>query len=496
MVFTELYEFEFKRIFSTCFYKTLKLPLCEFELSKDFTGDCRGDKYPVIRSHGEFCETVKNGVYSFKSENADISRLISRLHPYATYEMTVDELGGECGFSFFNGDEMCFVTVGTDDNGFIYAAYRDNDSALRQTTAVAFKKGLVFSFTLRPGKADIYLKTEYYPEFIIDFDAPFFKNAASEKFMTDTAACVYFSGDAAVSGAAVFMDSGISQADIRAVTYENGDVICENGKVFLTASVRQQAGGYQAVLSWVPGTEKFELTGALLFDAGDGLLCSDVAAHLVFDRRNAEWILWVCSFSHGHILARTSFKNDVRYGVNAVDVRLVEKRKEGETDSDFGGKQGDEDPALVYDEKRGKWLLAVCRSSCINGSYCYHFFESDSPLDGFSYIGKGAVGCETGGSFVKTGGKLYFVCGNSFEIKSDYRVYDFDDTQTAHKLEFDYPDGGFRGWGSIIPLIIGTRERLFMLTFDRHKGSDFNWSYGNLYCFEGGFKKTNDRTGV
>ena len=28
------------------------------------------------------------------------------------------------------------------------------------------------------------------------------------------------------------------------------------------------------------------------------------------------------------------------------------------------------------------------------------------------------------------------------------------------------------------------RTRYFWLTFDRHKGSDYNWSYGNLYCFE------------
>jgi hypothetical protein len=26
--------------------------------------------------------------------------------------------------------------------------------------------------------------------------------------------------------------------------------------------------------------------------------------------------------------------------------------------------------------------------------------------------------------------------------------------------------------------------RYYWMTFDRHKGSDYNWSYGNLYCFE------------
>ena len=36
------------------------------------------------------------------------------------------------------------------------------------------------------------------------------------------------------------------------------------------------------------------------------------------------------------------------------------------------------------------------------------------------------------------------------------------------------PDGGFRGWGCIMPLKLGARTRYFWLTFDRHNGSDYN----------------------
>ena len=49
---------------------------------------------------------------------------------------------------------------------------------------------------------------------------------------------------------------------------------------------------------------------------------------------------------------------------------------------------------------------------------------------------------------------------------------------------FNYPDGGFRGWGTVVPIKLGSRNRYFWLTFDRHNGSNYNWSYGNLYCFE------------
>ena len=54
-----------------------------------------------------------------------------------------------------------------------------------------------------------------------------------------------------------------------------------------------------------------------------------------------------------------------------------------------------------------------------------------------------------------------------------------------YALTFDRDDGGFRGWGSLVFLPMGTRTRVFHLTFDRHKATDYNWSYGNLYCFEG-----------
>ncbi len=82
------------------------------------------------------------------------------------------------------------------------------------------------------------------------------------------------------------MDSGISQADIRPIRYENGDVMIEQGKIYLSASIRLQEGCFQGIFSWVPGTAQFELTGALFFDAGDGLWAGDVASSILKNRAN------------------------------------------------------------------------------------------------------------------------------------------------------------------------------------------------------------------
>ena len=107
--------------------------------------------------------------------------------------------------------------------------------------------------------------------------------------------------------------------------------------------------------------------------------------------------------------------------------------------------------------------------------------HSEFDCDGFEFIGRGNEGSETGGSFVKLNGELYFVCGNGFEKHSNYRIYSKNGMTEA---KFNYPDGGFRGWGSVMPVKMCGRTRIFFMTFDRHRGSDYNWSYGNIYCFE------------
>ncbi len=483
----QLYELEFKRKFSTCLYKNLRLKLGEMELSQDFSDTERGDKYPLLFSDGEINETCGNGSYSLKSENAGVMRLLGAFSPFAVYEARITELDGECGFAFVYGENKTVLAF-SQKNGKYGVVFRDNEKEEFFETG-AYEGEIRFSVQTRRENLDVYIERNGYCEYVTTFVSALMLGSSEEAVFMNTSACFYAKGNVCVKGASFFMDSGISQADIRPVKYENGDVIVENGKMFFTLSVRLQAGGYQGVFSWVPGTEEFELTGALFFDAGDGAWCSDVATSLKFDRNSGKWLLWVCSFSHGHVLGRAELKADPRFGKNVIDIKLMDKADGNDRDEEFLGKSGDEDPDLIYDEKTGKWYLAVCRISSENGRYRYHFFESDSPLDGFKFIGKAVCGSETGGSFVRYNDGLYFVCGNGFEERSVYRAYRFGEFDRYELLRCDYPDGGFRGWGSVFTLAAGTRQKTYWLTFDRHKGSDFNWSYGNLYCFEG-FDKT------
>lgn len=70
---------------------------------------------------------------------------------------------------------------------------------------------------------------------------------------------------------------------------------------------------------------------------------------------------------------------------------------------------------------------------------------------------------------------------NDFSETTDCRIYS-ETGLTEAKIDFD--DSGFRGWSIIIPVEMVRQKRYFRLTFDRHNGSNYHWSYGDIDCFE------------
>ena len=146
-------------------------------------------------------------------------------------------------------------------------------------------------------------------------------------------------------------------------------------------------------------------------------------------------------------------------------------------------KTGDEDPDFTYDRERGKWYMTICRS--VKGAgYRYFLFESDEPFSGYRHVCHTESGENTGGLMVRIRGRRALVCGSDFKARAEYRVYPMGDFSHFQRLTCDFDDGGFRGWGSLMPVPCGNRTKYVWMTFDRHNGSDYNWSYGNLYAYE------------
>lgn len=455
------------------------ISLGEMSFFKDFVNDDRGDLYPLLEKSEGCAERVFENRYYVSGGKAE--RVFCQLFPFATYEICADSLEGEAGFVFRLPSVAAYVTLAADKDG-TFLSYTCAEHKEKIALPEDFSPAYPWLVTLRPGFFDVYFKQNGGAKYFTTVKEPLFAESNRYASFKDGSVSLFAKGNSCIKSVTAMLDNGISIADFRAIKYEDGTRIHENGRVYFTATVRTNAGGYQAIFSWVPGTTQFEMTGALFFDKGDGFWREYIASSIVYHREAKKWYIWTSSFGQEHILAYGAFEGDPRFGISVADVTIMEKAGDDADTSDFLGFPSDEDPDLIYDEENRRWLLAICRIDKKTSEYVYVFFESSDPFQNFRYIGKGVYpAVETGGSFVKVNGKLHFVCGNSFEQRSNYRIYSKDGMKEAR---FRYPDGGFRGWGCIIPVKLGSRTRYFWLTFDRHNGSSFNWSYGNLYCFE------------
>lgn len=474
----KLSDMTFHRQFSMSTYKDQRLMLGKMTFSKDFITAPQGrtDLYPVLEKADEATEQIANGRYV---TNGRISRMFCQFFPYATYELTVNRQSGSVGFSFHIASAKASVAL--DNDGIVLVCGEQTE---RAPMPEDLDGTVTFIVSCRPGAFDIYFNKNGAIFHHHTFEVAAFERSHDYKEFSLGYAALTVDGASTVHEVLAYIDNGVSLADLRSIRYENGEVMVEDGKVYLTASIRMHAKMFQGVFSWIPGTAELHLVGVIFYDAGDGLWCGDVAASILYHRENKRWMLWVCSFNHDHILAHAEFEGDPRFGVNVIDITLA-KRHEGEYDYEaWATRVSDEDPDFFYNEQTGKWHMAICRMDRTPGrrnQYRYAFFESDRPFDGYTFVGMGIDGAETGGSFVRVDGEQYFICGN--ENVNDYRIYSKDGMKNA---KFDFPDGGFRGWGTLLPIKCGSRTRYFWITFDRHNGSPtYNWSYGNVHGFEG-----------
>lgn len=465
---------EFKRKFSMAMYKNLKIKLGEMNFTKDFVNDMRGDLYPAIHKSINCIETVEDNFYTLTT--GEVKRIFCQFFPYATYELTAKITEGKVGFSFQLPNVVADISI--NENKLVYSC-ENNIKMVDLPDNAEGEYTLIIS--CRPKAFDVYFKNNGKPEYLCTFYEELFKDSNEYSMFSNGYVLLSASGIITVKEVVSYIDNGVSIADIRPIKYENGDVLVEQGKVYLSASIRMHEGSFQGMFSWIPGTAEFSLTGAVFYDCGDNKWRNYVAPVILYHRDKKQWYVWVSSFEHEHILAYSAFDGDPRFGINIIDVKFMKKASDIDDITVFAGFFRDEDPDFFYDEDNHRWLMAICRINPETKNYSYVFFESQNPVDGYTYIGKGSDGCETGGSFVKIDGEIFFVCGNDFNKVSDYRIYSKDGMKNA---KFNYPDGGFRGWGTVVPIKMGSRTRLFWLTFDRHDGSLYNWSYGNIYCFE------------
>lgn len=274
-----------------------------------------------------------------------------------------------------------------------------------------------------------------------------------------------------------------SVADIKPVTYENGQVIIEDDCVFLTSSSRTTYCGAQI---WKMGihTGEFELVGNILYESEGVCHAHYICSSLMFDRRQHLWIVTTDLWDGDKLMYSGSSVEDLRYGFHLTHVDRIDCENPS---------VGDEDQYILYDDDPssplyGKYVLTHTRIH--NGNYAVHVQTSDNWYGPYRLYGHSDGKTSYTGVFTQNvGGKRYFITGCRMDTSrpetDEYRVLSYPSLEVLGKLDYDKLTGGFGGWGSLFAVPSQNNTKYLWVTFDRGRTSDYdNWTYGTTHVYE------------
>jgi hypothetical protein len=442
----------------------------------------------------------KNGGLAGSSPQADGASLrwVGGFNPFATYDLVIKNAQGEgaVGITFLhstNGDSLTAglqfkagkpesltwnVLVGgkqvTEEKWPVPAGTAMKDLTLRaQMSAVG-----VNIFIESDGRSDLIGCSDFSKHFDLrerkriqqmDFAIRADLKAGAQVLLTGASSC---------------LAPGSGQADIRAITDEEGAPLLGEGRLWFTMTVRGRALPHplQGVFSLNPSVFDLRFEGIVVFDMDDGLLRNDLASHLFRDSKSGEWRGWTTGFSALGGAGRTEEKailaissvRDPRKGFSIMKAHPI------------GLNGAHEDPHGVYDKQAGKWRLLLCEHG---KKFRAGMWESDHWDRGFTRLA-GPVEMDSTGTMLQKFGNKRFALFGSADRKIYIRTY--PNLEPAGELKVELPpwndQNGNRIWPNVIPLPEGYPAPYIALMMDRVNFPGMpkpNWTYGALYLYHG-----------
>ena len=416
---------------------------------------------------------------------------------FATYSIDLASCTGkgDIGFQFSDANlkEQCFIKIEFNDSRLTDVKLRvirnakdivDKSIAVN-LDGVKIMKGSIILQMLGSGFT-LYLLDQGLPQVIGQSDVNTYIDLREKKYIHSFQSHLFVhlkGGQVQVKKVEMALTTGIGLADIRAITYENGDPLLDQGRLWYTMSIRGRALDHhiQGVFSMNPTVFDVRLEGIILFDRNDGILRNEVATHLFYDRTNEVWRGLTTGFSafanpdkeKKQLLAIES-KKDPRFGfstMSAVPIDMV----------------GDiEDPHILFDSVANKWRMLTCEN--LNG-YKAVVLESDDWNKGYKKMAGPVTLNSTGTSIQKIGDKLFCFSGSS---DRKIHIYSYPWLHEVGNLLMDLPPwdetSGTRVWPNVVQLPDGYPFRYVALMMDRFnypglKGP--NWTYGAIYLYHG-----------
>lgn len=443
---------------------------------------------------------LKNGslLASSGASDARSQRWVGGFNPFASYDLVIDHVKGDGVVG------MTFVHSGNNDSLVASLHYVEGKpKSISWTVKVGGKqvstetwpvpagtteKHLTLRAQMSPVGVNLLLESSAKSVLVgySDFSKHFDLRERKRFQQTDFAIHAELKANAQVllSGASSFLSPGSGQADIRAITDEEGAPLLDDGRLWFTITVRGRALPHplQGVFSLNPSVFDLRFEGIIVFDMNDGLLRNDLASHLFRDTKSGEWRGWTTGFSalggagqdeEKSILAIRSTR-DPRRGFSVMKA------------SSMGLVGAHEDPHGIFDKEAGKWRLLLCEHG---KKYRAGLWESDQWDSGYKRLAGPVEMDSTGTMIQKFGNKRYALFGSA-----DRKIYlrHYPDLTDAGELKVHLPPWnektGTRIWPNVIPLPEGYPAPYIALMMDRVNFPGMpkaNWTYGALYLYHG-----------
>ncbi|KAA5545488.1 hypothetical protein FYK55_07530 [Roseiconus nitratireducens] len=431
------------------------------------------------------------------SEGATSTRWVGGFNPFATYEVSLRrfEGSGQIGLRFDdtrqdNHLSACIIVDHGKYQAVRWVVVKDGKEVSRQEFAWPSDAETSGAVRLRVQMlavgANLYIESQGtshlvgYPDFNEHLELR--RKELVRRFEFGLFSDLQANAAAEIDEVTSALTPGCGQADIRAITTRDGAPLLDQGRVWLTMTVRGRALPHplQGVFSMNPSVFDLRFEGIIVFDMGDGLWRNELASHLFFDEPSGQWRGWTTGFSAFGATSQKEEKailavwsdRDPRRGFSVMQARPI----------GLAGQH--EDPHGVYDADAKKWRLLLSERA---GKYRAGMWESDRWDDGYERLA-GPVEMDSTGTLIQTIGASRYVFFGSADRKVYIRTY--PDLEPVGELKMRLPpwneNTGTRIWPNIIPLPSGYPAPYIALMMDRQNYADMpdrNWTYGAMYLF-------------
>lgn len=422
---------------------------------------------------------------------------IGGFNPFATYTLDLASVSGETelGFRFSSGDhqEGCVIAISCMDSvltGAYFRVFKEGKLVEERAVGQHLEEGLPLKrrliLQMLGSGFTLYMQDEGIPEVIGQFDFNAYMDLRKKHYIHQFQSHLFLKingGKVRIRRVDVALTTGIGLADIRAITYEDGDPLLDQGRLWYTMSIRGRALPHhiQGIFSLDPGVFDIRLEGIVVFDRKDGLLRNEIASHIFYDRKQKLWRGVTTGFTayanpeteKKQLLAVES-KRDPRFGFSVMQA------------APFGMVGDMEDPHMLYDAGVERWRML----GCVNQQgYKAVMWESERWNQDYQQIAGPVAHNSTGTSIQKIGTTRYCFSGSS---ERQVFIYTYPDLKEAGTLKMDLPpwdnSSGTRVWPNVVQLPEGYPFPYVALMMDRYNFPGIqgpHWTYGALYLYHG-----------